>query len=317
MNCVKLSHLQAMIKGFPQGQPPSAEQMQHLLRQLGYDPDNLYQELEMESRFADIHPDSGSSNTQVQLHSHPFYEILYCRNTCGAQYLMGTQRYRLQKGDVIIVPPGISHRPQLPDTMEEPYKRYVLWVSPDFMLGATRFFPSPELFSQCRLLRFSSSESEVLAELFRNAAKETEARETGWECIVVGYATIILSHLQRILLRSGSQPIAEHPELLDRVLGYVESHLAERITLENTARRFWVSQSTITQTFRERMGVSFYRCVIQRRLIAAKSLIEQGVQLEDVGRQVGFTDYSTFYRAFKKEFGISPRQYRQLQNPED
>jgi AraC-like DNA-binding protein len=97
----------------------------------------------------------------------------------------------------------------------------------------------------------------------------------------------------------------------------VESHLAERITLENTARRFWVSQSTITQTFRERMGVSFYRCVIQRRLIAAKSLIEQGVQLEDVGRQVGFTDYSTFYRAFKKEFGISPRQYRKLQNPED
>jgi AraC-like DNA-binding protein len=65
------------------------------------------------------------------------------------------------------------------------------------------------------------------------------------------------------------------------------------------------------------MGVSFYRCVTQRRLISAKSLIEQEIPLEDVGRRVGFSDYSTFYRAFKKEFGISPRQYRKLQHQED
>ena len=65
------------------------------------------------------------------------------------------------------------------------------------------------------------------------------------------------------------------------------------------------------------MGVSFYRCVTQRRLISAKSFIEQEIPLEDVGRRVGFSDYSTFYRAFKKEFGISPRQYRKLQHQED
>ena len=35
--------------------------------------------------------------------------------------------------------------------------------------------------------------------------------------------------------------------------------------------------------------------------------------LEQVGEQVGFSDYSSFYRAFKQEYGISPRQYRKLQ----
>ena len=64
------------------------------------------------------------------------------------------------------------------------------------------------------------------------------------------------------------------------------------------------------------MGVSFYHCVTQRRLIAAKSLIERGTNLEVVSHQVGFADYSTFYRAFKKEYGISPRQYRKLQAAE-
>ena len=61
------------------------------------------------------------------------------------------------------------------------------------------------------------------------------------------------------------------------------------------------------------MGVSFYRCVTQRRLIAAKALILDGHPLENVGQQVGFSDYSSFYRAFKQEYGIPPRQYRKLQ----
>ena len=60
------------------------------------------------------------------------------------------------------------------------------------------------------------------------------------------------------------------------------------------------------------MGVSFYRYVTQRRLIAAKILIEKGILLEEVSRQTGFQDYSSFYRAFKNEYGISPRQYRSL-----
>ena len=61
------------------------------------------------------------------------------------------------------------------------------------------------------------------------------------------------------------------------------------------------------------MGVSFYHWVTQRRLIAAKLLIEEGKLLEEVAETVGFTDYSSFFRAFKQEFGISPRQYRKMQ----
>ena len=61
------------------------------------------------------------------------------------------------------------------------------------------------------------------------------------------------------------------------------------------------------------MGLSLYHYITQRRLISAKNLISTGIPLEHVATQVGFSDYSTFYRAFKQEYGISPRQYRSLQ----
>ena len=167
---------------------------------------------------------------------------------------------------------------------------------------------------QTNLLRTADTPWEFLGEKIRQGVKEAERREPGWETAVVANTLQLMVQLCRAIQEESMKPLkAEKPELLDQVLAYVETHLAERITLGDIAKHFWVSQSTISQVFRNKMGVSFYRCVTQRRLIAAKSLIIEGLPLEAVGQRVGFSDYSSFYRAFKQEFGISPRQFRKMQ----
>lgn len=98
---------------------------------------------------------------------------------------------------------------------------------------------------------------------------------------------------------------------MDELISYIEDHLAEKISLKSAAARFYISERTVSRLFQEKMDVSFYRYVTQRRLIAAKVLILNGEPLEQIGEKVGFSDYSSFFRAFKQAFSISPKQFRQ------
>ena len=135
---------------------------------------------------------------------------------------------------------------------------------------------------------------------------------------MVGNTISLLAQLLRAADDRGARmPEAEKPELLDRIMAYVEENYSAGLTIGEVARAFFVSSSTISHLFKQKMGVSFYRYVTQRRLIAAKSLIEMGALLENVAAETGFQDYSGFYRAFKQEYGISPRQYKNLQGIND
>ena len=314
---MKLSMMRDLSRRF--APPKNQEEMQkiwEILRQEGIDFQNFYQELEMSVPMAETHRDESFTNATITLHSHNFYEMLFCHSSDRVEYLVGAERYRLQAGDIVIVAPGISHRPLLPENMAVPYRRDIIWFSEAFMEILPRMLPGSRLSlpgTDVIFLRTKGTKWDFLGEMFRSGVKEAERGKPESDGIVLGNSIVILSQIARALTQTNTvQMKAEKPELLDRVMAYIEDHLGEKITLEETAGYFYVSVSTITQLFRQKMGTSFYRCVTQRRLIAAKTRIGQGESLEDVSRAVGFTDYSSFYRAFKKEYGITPRQYTRL-----
>ena len=313
---VKVSQLRALTHS-KHTDPLSASRprVDQALRAKGYDPRAVYQGMEMDSPFVDTHDDASDVKDRVELHSHTFYELLFCRSG-SLQYLLGTQRYRLQRGDIVYIPPGTSHRPLLLDKLVEPYTRYLLWASPALAEMLHGAFPQEELLpAEAFLLRTAATPwQEELGGLFRTGVQENYTRAPGWEAAVLGNTIRLL--VQTARARAGEhalRPQAERQELLDALLVYIENHLQDRITLADTARRFLVSESSVNQLFRKRMKVSFYRFVTQRRLIAAKVLLQDGLPAEQISARVGFGDYSSFYRAFKREYGISPAEYRRLQ----
>ena len=91
---MKLSEIKKLMNALPpENMDWQAKKGQELLQKLGFEPSAMYQELEMESRFVDTHQDVSFSATKVNLHSHSFYELLFCRNTCGVEYLVGFSDY--------------------------------------------------------------------------------------------------------------------------------------------------------------------------------------------------------------------------------
>ena len=312
---MKVADMQKLVQQKWQNTEEDHLRMQAMMREMGINPDNFYQELEMSSRYVNTHRDVSFSTTRVNLHSHNYVEILYCKTSADVEYLIGSNRYRLQKGDIVYVPAGVSHRPIMPEKLAIPYERDVLWISTEFMDTIRNMYPDEgaALQNLSVPIRTAGTRWEFLGDVFRNGVLEEERKRPGWETAVMGNTLLILTYMRRMYMeRTAGTMQAEKPELLDRINGYIEQHYARHITIDDLARQFFVSNSTISHLFKQKMGVSLYRYITQRRLIAAKALITQKVPMEEIAHMVGFVDYSTFYRAFKQEFGISPRQFSQL-----
>ena len=309
---MKKDQLYQLLRSIPHPHTPEGSaRFRELLTANGIDPGTLYQSMEMSSRYVDAHMDVSHPGDVVAPHSHNFCEMVYCLSG-GVDYLIGSDHLHIQRGDILSIPPGITHTPLIPEQMSEPYRRHVLWISPDFfsLLSSMLLLDSSTEKGFPLLIHTGGTEWEYLGgQYFRRCVQECEQQQYRYDAMVFGIAAKLAVQLSRFL-QSQNTELPEKPELLEQIIHYVEAHLAERITVADIAARFWVSPSTFSQLFRKKMGVSFYRYVTQRRLLEAKVLIRSGVPMDQVSIAVGFQDYSTFYRAFKSEFGLSPAQFK-------
>jgi len=277
--------------------------------------ENIYQELEMNYSLVQTHSDESGPGTAIQQHSHSFFETIYCVEG-NIEYLLGTKRYQIHAGDIIIIPPGVVHCPIFPKEMTTPYRRYVVWTSSAFIKSIIRTFPETTFYESIpRVLRTAGTHWEYLEQFFSRGVKESTVKAKDWDICIYGNSIQLIAHLRRALYANPQDPAYHRSgDMLEEVLNYIQLHLHEKITLAATAKHFAVCESTIGLLFQKQMGVSFYRCVTQRRLAEAKNLIRSGASLAEIAVSVGFLDYSAFYRAFKQEFGISPRQFKKMQS---
>jgi AraC-like DNA-binding protein len=97
--------------------------------------------------------------------------------------------------------------------------------------------------------------------------------------------------------------------LVQKVLHYITEHIQEDLSLEGIASYMFISKYHLSHAFSREVGVSVYRYIMLRRLMMARQLLLSGEPAGQVCRSCGFADYTSFYRAFKSEYGVSPRTF--------
>lgn len=103
--------------------------------------------------------------------------------------------------------------------------------------------------------------------------------------------------------------------MMDDIFLYIKEHLLEELSLEQLEKEFFVSKYHICREFKRLTGQSPHSYIVKARLDLCRKYIEQGKPIREVYQLGGFGGYNHFFRAFKKEYGITPKEYyRSLRN---
>jgi len=253
---------------------------------------------------------------EVALHHHDFYEVYFFLSG-NVQYNIENRSYLLTPGDVLLISPMELHQPMFGSEQRE-YERIVLWIDRQFLDGLNM---TGESFAACfdtsapnysNLLRPEGIHRQFLIFLLEQLISESSSREPYQEICALSYLAQVLVLLNRLSLQQRRENVVPAPDsAVYNILGYINEHYNENLTLDELANKFFISKYHLSREFQRLVGTSVHRYIVQKRLVMAKQMLSSGRPSSEVYQSCGFGDYSNFYRAFKAEYQISPKDYVQ------
>lgn len=252
----------------------------------------------------------------IEVHHHDFYEVYYL---VGGEltYWVEGRIIRMTPGELLFINPMELHRP-MPDPGNPMCERFVLWIQKEFLQGLcqpqvrlTGCFDT-DLPNHSHRVRPSGGERAVLTARMGELVAESYSKDFGSDISAQGIFLQLMVQLNRIAHRSGGQQEGEQlSPLAQRAMAYIGENISDELSLEKVAKELFISKYHLSHAFTREVGVSVYRYIMLRRLMMARQQLASGVAAGEVARNCGFSDYTSFYRAFKSEYGVSPREFRE------
>jgi AraC-like DNA-binding protein/mannose-6-phosphate isomerase-like protein (cupin superfamily) len=251
----------------------------------------------------------------VPYHNHDFYEI-YLFLSGEVTYVIEGKSYQLRTGDIILINNKELHKPFIKTGV--PYERFVIWVNPNFIKSLSVL---GENLSMCfdstsknryNLIRPNPQILAYIREIMGRIEYVCSQLSYGSSILKNVYLTELIVYLNRAYLNTNIDDIKEdisYNSKINSIVRYINENLGEDLSLDVLSTKFYISKYHLLREFNRYTGYTIHRFIQKKRLILAKSLLNESSQITEICMQCGFSDYSNFLRAFKKEFGISPKKY--------
>ena len=259
--------------------------------------------------------DSKPSSENFFLHAHRMFEIFYFISGDCYYTVEGTD-YPLEPGYILLMRDGEAHT--LHVRSDAPYERVSIHFSQDIVsiLGnATNELFLNRLLGKNNLFIPADDSAEFIRSCINNISRDPSS--TVSEEQIVSYLLPIISELYHIKNSNDGKNVgpfvpAQHgsSETVSKIIEYINNNLVTIKDLEELEREFFFSKSYINRIFKDSTGSSVWDFIILKRLLLARTLLQEGKQANIVASECGFCDYSSFYRQFKKRFNVSPLDAR-------
>ncbi len=250
---------------------------------------------------------------EYSYHYHDFDKVIIFIGG-RVNYMIEGKNYELNPYDIVFVNRGEIHKPEVDFSVS--YERYVFYISPEFLENyGTEDYGLRSCFEKAKreksnVIRISAIRNTKLMQKLREletAFSQKEYAAALYERLV--FLQIIID-LNRACLEDKAD--YEHSAAYDKkivdILEYINAHLYEELSIDGIAAAFFLSKYHMMRRFKEETGYTMHQYITEKRILAARDMILNGMPATKAGLECGFKDYSTFLRAFKNRLNRNPSE---------
>lgn len=239
-------------------------------------------------------------------HYHDFHKIIVFLSGKVTYHIEG-KAYHLKPWDILLVNQGDIHKPEIDTTL--PYERFILWIRSDLPAQTltTCFQKARE--RSFNLIRLNSQVQERLKEILSELESSLQGKAFCSDLLSDALFTQLMVYINRIFLEESyilDQKSFTFDSQVESLVRYINHHLDKDLSIDYLAQKYFLSKYHMMRKFKEETGYTMHNYITSKRLLQARSLIAQGIPVMKAAQQSGFHDYTTFVRAYKKQFGASP-----------
>lgn len=258
------------------------------------------------------------SDTQlkdVPFHYHDFMKILVLLNG-NVSYVIEGKQYELHPFDIVLVDAGEIHRPIVQNGSE--YERVIIYISKLFM-DRYRDYDLHMCFRESKkcgasVIRQYSPGKQSLS--LTAVAMTEPSCQTGYagellqRCRLIEFMVL----LNQAVAESDTgyiTPFNQNP-VITEVIQYINNNITEKISIDDIAHAVHLNRSYLMHKFKAETGYTMKEYITEKRIFLANKYMQSQVSITEACYKSGFSNYSSFYRAYAEKYGCSPRQRNEV-----
>ncbi len=253
----------------------------------------------------------------TQYHAHDFYEIHITLSGKALFYLDGVY-HKIQAGSVLLIHHSDLHRICAQDSAY--FERVFIYLTPEFLKRRSSKLSNLEKcfepIGNARSKIINIDVSEII-DYLRVFMAERDTVNFGADLIFEQSLINFLIYINKYVLNEQFKIIGgrtSNNQLIDDVIQYVSLNLNEDLSLSSVADKFFISKFHLAHKFKEVTDITFHNFVTKKRLIYSKQLLRKHKTSSHIYSECGFASYSYFLKCFKKEYGITPKEFINMTN---